>query len=179
VCVALLGFVAHGELRLLVALCLCSESPPNPTESLPFGFWCDPEPSKSKDGCAHRNARCALDRWTSRAGAQHRCRGRRHVARVANVLKPVVQPIAECDQVVPAHLVSPSRAQCLNHFREPRPLIDHELASDALTSAITRRLSGWFSSSPLMPLVRPVARTLCVTRGCLCRVCQQPQRSVH
>jgi len=95
---------------------------PTLLQQLDFGFWCDPEPSKSKDGCAHRNARCALDHRTSTAGIQHRCCSRRDVARVANVPKHAVQPFAESDQVVLGHLGSPSRAQRLNHFREPRPL---------------------------------------------------------
>jgi len=110
---------------------------PTLLQQLDFGFWCDAEPSKSKDSCAHRNARCALDHRTCTARPRHRCRGRCDVAQVASVLKYAVQPIAECDQVVPGHLSSPSRTQRLDPFPGTTSAVDHQLASDALTLAIT------------------------------------------
>jgi hypothetical protein len=101
------------QLRVLLPMTIApgrlAVSFPTLLQQLDFGFWCDAEPPKSENCGAHRNAPCALDHWTSTAGTRHRCRGRRDVARVANVLKHAVQPIAECDQIVPGHLGFPSR----------------------------------------------------------------------
>ena len=107
-------------------------------QQLDFGFWCDAESPKSEDSGAHRNAPCVLDHWTSTVGTQHRCCGRRDIARVANVLKHAGQPIAECDQVLPGicgfHWHVASRP-----FPETTSAVDHQLASDALTLVITLR----------------------------------------
>ena len=105
--------IASGRLSVLVPAFL---------QQPDLGFWGNVEPPKSKDGCAHGYARCALQHGTTTARTQRRRRGGRDVARVANVMKHAVKPIAERDEVVPRHLGSPLRTQRLNHFRKPRPL---------------------------------------------------------
>src|SRR4029077_17172708 len=101
------------ELRVLLSMTIAPGRLavffPTLLQQLDFGFWRDAEPPKSENGAAHRDAPCALDHRASTTGTQHGCRVRRDVARVANVLKHAVQPIAECDQVVPGHLGFPSR----------------------------------------------------------------------